>query len=587
MGTITVVLRKTRAIVTAVLAIGLMATTLDVARRDASASPQACPAPPPVGAISGTVTSGISDDLSDLRVDLYREGEPQGRPGELYIGGFGAQRWYELRNVQPGVYRLLFMANINDESRKHGIGWYPGAALRSGASVVTVTAGLTVTGINIALGAGGEIKGRIRSATNNAGIPLARFDIFDSEGVNVYSQITDGDGRYRTIALPNGAYTVRHRAERHIAEYFNNALSSATAATVVISNANDADNIDNTLDLYPSVIRGALTDAASSIGIGFAKVRISPINAPPTFDPVIVQTGVGGGTYRMEVPAGDYRVSVISAGDYVLQSSNVTVGAGVTQTQNFALIQGGYVSGTLIGPSGPIVVNKPVTFTLYTASTNTPVAFEFPVIRDPGGVFRLRGIASGSYKLLVQAEGFEDAIYLNKTSLATATNINVYASVERALSPMTLTACGAVATPTPTPTATTPGAATQTPTATSPAGPTTTPTPAYTATPTVPPGSTITPIPPGVTQTPIPPGSTITPVPPGVTLTPVPPGATATVVPPGSTITPIPPGITLTPIPPGSTITPEPPTLTPTPTATPRELGYQLTPRVFIPLVSK
>ncbi len=580
MGTITAVLRNTRAIVTAIVAIALMATTLDVARRDASAGPDACPSPAPVGAISGVVTSSIGEDLSDLRVDLYPEGQAQGRPGELYIGGFGAQRWYELRNVPPGVYRLLFMANINDAQRKHGIRWYPGSALRSGAAAVTVTAGMTVTGVDIALGAGGEIKGQIRSTTNGSGIPVARVDVFDSEGVNVYSQISDGDGRYRTIALPNGAYTVRHRADRHVAEFFNNAPTPAAAATVVISNANDAENIDNALDLYPSVIRGALTDAASSIGIGFARVRIAPISAPDTFDPIIVQTSVGGGTYRAEVPAGSYRVSVISAGDYVLQSNVVSVGNGITQTQNFALVQGGPISGTLHGPGGPIPVSKPVTFTLYTASTNTPVSFEFPVIRDPSGVFRLRGIASGSYKLLIQSDGFEDTYYLNKSSLAAATQINVTAPHERPLSPVTLTACSAAQTATPTATS---APHTATPTTTSTAGPTATPTPPHTATPTVPPGSTITPIPPGVTLTPIPPGSTVTPVPPGVTLTPVPPGTTPTIVPPGSTITPIPPGVTLTPIPPGSTITPEPPT----PTATPRDLGNQLSPRIFMPLVSK
>jgi hypothetical protein len=565
----------------ALSAIALLATTFDVAQRSAQAGVLACTAPPPQGAIGGVVTSAAGEDLEHLAVDAYREGDSVPTPARLIFGGYGAERWYELRELPPGVYRLLFKANVDfQDTRRHAMSWYPNASFRSQAIPVTVTANTLVTATHIALPLGGEIKGRVRHATGGQNVPLPRFDVIDAEGTVLYSQIGEADGKYGTLALRDGAYRLQFRGLGLAPGYYNAATSLAAATPVQITAAQDVSHIDGALSPYPSVIRGVLTYGGTPVP--FVDVEVAPINAPETFEPVTARTQLPGGDYRIAVPPGSYRVRMVSAGDYLLQSTTVVVGTGVTETINFALALGGKITGTVTTPGGPLSLQAPLTFTLYQADTGAAVGFEFTTVRDASGGYRLRGIPSGSYKLSVTSDGYESQFYLNQSTVNAAAPINISAPGEKLLQGMTLTVCGALGTATPS------GSATAAP-------PTATSVSTATALPTVPPGSTITPIPPGATLTPIPPGSTITPLPPGFTPTQPPAGSTETPPAPGSTITPVPPGVTLTSIPPGSTITPIPPgvTLTPIPpgsTITPipvRTVGVSLFPKTYLPVMGR
>jgi hypothetical protein len=89
---------------------------------------------------------------------------------------------------------------------------------------VTVTAGATTPGINLALDAGGRIRGRI--SQDGSGQPLANAfaRVADSAGRVITAGSTDTDGQYTTnVGLPSGTYFVStQNFTGHVNEIFDN-----------------------------------------------------------------------------------------------------------------------------------------------------------------------------------------------------------------------------------------------------------------------------------------------------------------------------------------------------------------------------
>ncbi len=105
--------------------------------------------------------------------------------------GTGSDGHYLFADLVGGAYALTVTA--------------PG--YRPVANSVTVTDGEQAT-MDVALQAGTQLSGVVRSANLRVAVPDARVTLLDSGGAVVGAATTDIDGNYTFTDLPDGEYTV-------------------------------------------------------------------------------------------------------------------------------------------------------------------------------------------------------------------------------------------------------------------------------------------------------------------------------------------------------------------------------------------
>ncbi|MFC7344647.1 MFS transporter [Saccharopolyspora griseoalba] len=128
---------------------------------------------------NGTGIVGAMVVLTDVRGEVVAT-EASGTHGE-----------YSFADLVGGSYALTVTAN----------------GYRPVATPVTVTDGEQVE-LDVALQAGAELSGVIRSANLGVAVPDARVTLLDATGAVVGAATTDVDGRYHFTDLPDGEFTV-------------------------------------------------------------------------------------------------------------------------------------------------------------------------------------------------------------------------------------------------------------------------------------------------------------------------------------------------------------------------------------------
>lgn len=200
------------------------------------------------GTIRGTVTTTTGTPLSGVMVSAYGTGG-----GNAKTNASGV---YEITGLQAGTNYVVSF-NPPDGSRVLG-SFYGGGGDWQSTPRVTVTAGVTTTGIDQSLAAGATISGRVLDESGHglAGVFVNAtnytyyFQYQPYLGVEGF--VTDANGYYSVYGLPTGSYRVQFvaPANSNLMSVYYGGGRDYLSSTVVKTTAG-ADSPLNVVTLHP------------------------------------------------------------------------------------------------------------------------------------------------------------------------------------------------------------------------------------------------------------------------------------------------------------------------------------------------
>jgi len=144
---------------------------------------------------------------------------------------------YEITEVPPGEYLIRAEPSTN-----HVFEYYNNVFERNEASVITVSEGQSITGINFFLEAGGSVSGHVK---DQSGAPISGVHVYveskKCEGTWLGGSDTDENGNFHIGGLPSGTVYVRIcpdcNGKNYVNEWYNGAdgtqdCSFAAAVTI-------------------------------------------------------------------------------------------------------------------------------------------------------------------------------------------------------------------------------------------------------------------------------------------------------------------------------------------------------------------
>jgi uncharacterized repeat protein (TIGR01451 family) len=220
----------------------------------------------------------------------------------------------------------------------------------------------------------------------------------DGVGFTAHTDTTDATGWYDVGPVPDGAYRVifRDPSQDHVDEWYDDSLLRSASDTVTVTAGAE---IAADAGLAP----GAQIDVAIT-NPGLYTVGLynsGPVGAS-AYRSV---SGVTGSTSLRGLPAGSYYVSVTDPSGALLakwsgnetvrgQAEAVALTAGASASRSFTLPSPNTIEGTITDGVGPV---PGVTVQAYDAVT---AAFVRSTKTDEDGVYAMRGVAAGAYKLV-------------------------------------------------------------------------------------------------------------------------------------------------------------------------------------------
>ncbi|WP_261619945.1 S-layer homology domain-containing protein [Pseudarthrobacter equi] len=258
--------------------------------------------PQVTGTISGRVTSAAGLNVSRVLINVDGVSDRE-TWGSTYTKADGS---YSVTGLPAGSYQVSVAG--------YDVGgfetWYGGSTTRELAAPVSLTAGQTVTGIDVDLLRGGTISGKV---TVPAGYASDRIYV-GLHGVP-YRQVktrawTDGQGNYTLRGVAPGSYTVLFLAQSPDilpGDYGREPGKSPTVITVAGTDA--ITGIDIVLP-RASILEGRLTVPQGLIPDRLLISARQPDgniarNGTIAADGSYRITGLSGGSYRIKVSAGD------------------------------------------------------------------------------------------------------------------------------------------------------------------------------------------------------------------------------------------------------------------------------------------
>ena len=367
------------------------------------------------GSISGTITSaaGPIDDAFVIVVSAAGESV-----------NFSASRedgtYTTFDPLVPGTYYLYteadgFLAEYYDNVLC-GVFCSTNEAVARGTPIV-VAAGAAVTGIDVVLAPSGRIRGRV---TASDGAPLESVNVYayDLDGAEADHAFTDEDGGYDLDGLTGGAYRVFTNSGTHQNEVWSDVPCGMSCSNAEVSGGTPitvaAGEVVAGRDFVLVAggrITGTITDATSGVPIPDVEVYVV---AGGEF--VTERESREDGTYTIaNLPAGSYALLTDAGSGYLDEyfdnvpcpgldcsfsraerlATPVAVTLGGTSTANFALNQGGRITGTLTDSA----TGAPIADALVYAVRTTDGGMQTPPGRftDSSGVYTLIGLPAGSW----------------------------------------------------------------------------------------------------------------------------------------------------------------------------------------------
>jgi acetyltransferase-like isoleucine patch superfamily enzyme len=401
------------------------------------------------GSISGTVTDAataaaialgyiyIYDESGDYAADGYTDSNGD----YTTYQGLPAGNYFAVTDNYSGYLNELY-DNIPCAS---------GCDVTSGTPI-TVGAGEDVTGIDFALDKGGSISGTVTDSATAAGLEDLEIDIFNASGDYVAYGYSDSNGNYTTYqGLPAGTYyAIAYSYSGYLNELYDNIPCASgcdvTSGTpITVGAGEDVTGIDFALD-KGGTIAGAVTDAATSLGIGSTSVQI--YNESGNYVGYGYTDSNGFYKTRQGLPAGTYFARTYNSSGYlnelysnmpcasscdVTTGTPITVGAGEDVTGiDFALDKGGTISGTVIDSATSLPIEGE-RVRIYDASGNY-LTYDYT---DVAGAYAITmGLPAGTYYALAFSyHGYYNELYDNIScasgcDVTTGTPISVGAGEE-------------------------------------------------------------------------------------------------------------------------------------------------------------
>ncbi len=378
------------------------------------------------GVISGTVTdAGTSAPIANVNVQIFNSsGGNVGSvntdgSGNYSFGGLGSGTYFARTNNSLGYINEIY----------NNITCVVNCNVTTGTAI-SVTAGMTTSGINFALAAGGRISGTVTDSVTTAPLANVTITLFDSNGLNVTSINTDASGNYIVgFGLLSGTYFARaNNSQGYINELYNNItcapcnVISGTPITVTAGTTTSGINFA----LAPGGrISGTVTDAATSLPIANVQVQIRN-----TSGAVVANAGTnpsGNYTVTTGLPPGTYYARTNSQQGYINEIYNntecmtcnqtsgtpIAVTAGNTTTGiNFSLTLGGRISGTVTDATTSAPLQD-----IFVEIYNSAGLFIFAAGTDSSGNYITGpGLLAGNYFVRTSSEsGYINELYNNIT----------------------------------------------------------------------------------------------------------------------------------------------------------------------------
>ncbi|HEX7716191.1 MAG TPA: carboxypeptidase regulatory-like domain-containing protein, partial [Marmoricola sp.] len=391
------------------------------------------------GAVTGTVTT--ADTGAPLPACIYAyEAGTSTDDGSIGFAESSADGTYRLGGLESGSYDLRFE---DCDTGAYVARWLGGSATRDGGTSVDVTLGATSPGHDIALPRGGSISGTVReAATGDAVTGDVCIEVADAAHPEEWlfgTDISSKDaGAYSVRGLDSGQYVVRFvdcGDGVYRAQWFDHADAVQAATPVTVTVGSNLAGVDADL-VRLGQISGTVTaeDTGNPLpGVCVNVYAASDLNVPVSWNGQTCTDSQGHYT-ATGLPDGQLVVRFTTTGDHIGEWYNdktsgqdadlIRVQAGDDiKNVDAALALGGSISGT-VTPSSVFAC-------VYAYDLATNRYLDGVTCADSDGAYVLRGVPSGSYKVVVSASnGSGGTQYLwwdNQADFSAATPVDVAA----------------------------------------------------------------------------------------------------------------------------------------------------------------
>lgn len=378
------------------------------------------------GAIQGVIAQASGDPLPAVEiVALTRTGSGWRRVLSTWVYASGA---YTLTTLAPGSYAVCAFPDPygGPVSSAPQVCYDDVVSALANAHPVTVTAGVTTTGIDLTIGVEGDgatIGGAVR-AQNGDALPGIEVSLYrQNEWLSITWMAittTDTTGRYEIRGLGTGQYFARFHDPTgpYLPEFYTGALELSTATPITVERQTARLDID-----AEPALGGVITGQIRLLGQDFPdkiSLWLEPVASVDPYAPFAsISYDRRTGVYRLgAVAAGSYRLSVMAFisgvnshfwGQYDSDAGDLETASVITVTpgamlENFDVdLRSSFADGVIAGRVTANGSAQPgIKASLYYAhNTSTGDVLIVELATDADGRYHFGGVPDGNYHLLL------------------------------------------------------------------------------------------------------------------------------------------------------------------------------------------
>ncbi len=381
------------------------------------------------GALGGRVTDNAGKPLAGIYIGL----EIERTSYDGVVSWFGATNggtddngYYKIEGLDPGNYRVAFQSQSGPPFYINEI--YDNVYAYDAATIVPVTAGELITGINALLDVPGTITGLVTDG-NGAALDFMQVSLYrriDDPSLtfwqNIQSVNSAVDGTYALQAIEPGIYRVgfadNHYPIVYAPEFYANVETLEEATTITITNGVAITNINAQME-EPARLQGRVTTVT---GEPLPNISVRLYNYPaPSHDWYDIGT-----VYTND--DGDYEFSGLTGGTYLVGFSQENSFPYIYQSEYYNNAASLETATTIIVPRGGIVDHIDAQLETFgqitghvTDEENRPLVDvmviplqyfvegnywnQLPIVRtDASGDYTVTGLLTGTYAVDFQTD---------------------------------------------------------------------------------------------------------------------------------------------------------------------------------------